>query len=201
MNGSTILGGLICFSLSGVIAAELLTDIRSAKPLVASAPVATANSPESEPPAAPGNRAALAQTIEERPLFSPGRKPVAASMPARQVDTTVKPFGRRLTGIVVEPQMRAAVFAGEGARPVAVKEGEPIDGWFLETVTSVSVTMRSAGTVQVIALIKSKTPINEPGTKPATPSFISPVLQVPPPSMAAGEPVSRLRPSSIVPAR
>jgi hypothetical protein len=177
MTRLTGLGVLVCLLLVGLIAAQLMVDIRPKEPLVESRPQASVTLPEAGPSISGGGNS-VTSVIEARPLFSASRRPVAKSQPTFSVNMEVKPFHRRLSGVVIEPSMRAAMFAGDDkGRGILVKEGEPIEGWFLETVTPVGVTLRAAGASQVIELAKTKNDTEgRAAAKPVVPSFISPSL-------------------------
>jgi len=179
----TMSGLLLCGVLAGVVASELLTEVQDSDAPQARGVQARVATPETGAVKQSGGKAAVS-IIQARPVFSPNRSPVAKSQPALFVNMAVKPFNRRLSGVVIEPSMRAAMFAGEGkSRGVIVKEGELIEGWFLERVTPVNVTLRAAGASQVIELIKTKHGKDSQSSKTAQttidsqmPSFISPLL-------------------------
>jgi hypothetical protein len=77
----------------------------------------------------------LAATISERPLFTPGRRrfvPVPVVVPA--VESVAHEITARLTGVMIEPANREALFAPDGGKPFAAKLGDQVEGW---TITSI----------------------------------------------------------------
>ena len=80
---------------------------------------------------------ALTAEALARPLFSPTRRPPSSDGPA-----SAELADKRLAGIVISPQQRLAIFAVKGAKPLMLKEGAAIDGWQIETITSVDVSLR-----------------------------------------------------------
>jgi hypothetical protein len=86
------------------------------------------------PQDAPGKLIAVAMA---RPLFSPTRRPPRAAGPVAEDFT-----GKRLAGIVILPGYRLAIFAVNGAKPLALTEGETVNGWQIETITPRDISLR-----------------------------------------------------------
>ena len=86
-------------------------------------------------PAAPLDT--LLATTLARPLFDATRRPPQSS--GGSVSTITD---KRLAGIVIEPGQRLAIFAVEGAKPLALSEGETVDGWRIESITPREVSLR-----------------------------------------------------------
>lgn len=72
-----------------------------------------------------------------RPLFSPDRRP-SVSPQSTAAD------GKRLAGIVIEPDRRLAIFAAAGGKPLTVGEGDSVDGWRIESITESEVSLVGA---------------------------------------------------------
>lgn len=176
MMRGVALPGSLCGVLAAVIAWQLAADLETSGRAVVS-PGTRLDIAESASPAAAPDYAAALQIIESRPLFSPDRRPVQRTLISRPVAAHVKPFARKLTGVVLDGNLRAAFFAGEdGKRSVMVRQGEPIEGWFLESVTSSGVELRTAGASQRLELNRTKQTDGKTTAKPVIPSFISPAL-------------------------
>src|SRR6266478_5215132 len=67
-----------------------------------------------------------------RPLFSATRRPAERAVPDRPADPELTNV--RLTGIVIEPDRRTAIFAVQGAKPPVRSEGETVNGWRLDSI-------------------------------------------------------------------
>jgi len=91
------------------------------------------------------HRAVWLQAVLARPLFEPSRRPpaeghsVAAGAPGLP----------RLSGVIVTPTGRQAIFAGSG-KPVIVAEGATLDGFTVRSITAGEVTVIGANGVQVL---------------------------------------------------
>ena len=98
-----------------------------------------------------------------RPLFSRDRKPtpVVAKADGGPALSAVP----RLTGIVIGPLGRTAIFAGaEGAKPIAVDEGGTIGPFTVRTVSPDRVTVAGPDGEQEVGLI---------GSRPAHPAIVA----------------------------
>jgi len=80
----------------------------------------------------------LVATTLSRPLFSSTRRP---RDPAIASQTGDPEFQLRLSGIVIEPERRIAIFAKTGAKPLVRSEGETLDEWRLDSITPREVTL------------------------------------------------------------
>lgn len=82
---------------------------------------------------------AWVSTILARPLLSPDRRPpsVASAAAGAGVSDSLP----RLSGVLVGPFGRSAIFAADGAKPIVVGEGGRINAW--------TVRLIEAGEVQV----------------------------------------------------
>jgi hypothetical protein len=87
----------------------------------------------------------LVATTLSRPLFSATRRPAERAVPDRPADPELTNV--RLTGIVVEPDRRTAIFAVQGAKPLVRSEGETVNDWHLDSIAPHEVTVTGpAGT-------------------------------------------------------
>jgi len=136
-------------------------------------PVSIASSSEPVPPSTrpepPGRYNELLATILARPLFSSTRRP-----PPRGGDNAMGDSGladTRLTGIVVVPGHRIAIFAPLGAKALVVSEGETVSGWRVERINPREVSLSGPS-----------------GTKTLQPKFDPNLTPPPSPTVGAGNP-------------
>ena len=80
----------------------------------------------------------LVATTLSRPLFSSTRRPRDRAIASQTGDPE---FQLRLSGIVIEPERRIAIFAKTGAKPLVRSEGETLDEWRLDSITPREVTL------------------------------------------------------------
>jgi hypothetical protein len=103
----------------------------------------------SPPPAAPAASPASAPAVDRerewvatvlaRPLFSPDRRP----SPEAAAVATAGPNGLpRLTGTLVAPFERSAIFAAAGRDPIVVHEGARIDAYTVMSIEAGQVRLR-----------------------------------------------------------
>ena len=86
-------------------------------------------------------------TILDRPLFSPSRRPP----PTVAGSGTSDPGFPRLTGIVILPQQREAIFAVPGkTHPVVVREGSRLNGVLIKSIDPGSVVVVDAAGARII---------------------------------------------------
>jgi type II secretory pathway component PulC len=89
---------------------------------------------------------AMVAEIIKRPLFTSGREP-----PQMKVVKAEPPrLQGRLAGVMMQADLREALFSRPGARPVTVKEGEMIDGWTVQKIETDRVLLTSAFGEQVV---------------------------------------------------
>jgi hypothetical protein len=88
-------------------------------------------------------------TILTRPLLSPDRRPprgaVAAVPGERPADALP-----RLSGVLVGPFGRSAIFATDGARPIVVGEGGRVDAWTVRRIEVEGVEVAGPGGVRTV---------------------------------------------------
>jgi hypothetical protein len=82
---------------------------------------------------------ALLATILARPLFSSTRRPPPPGGHDQAADSELA--DTRLTGIVIAPGHRIAIFAPAGTKAVTVNEGELVSGWRVERITARQVSL------------------------------------------------------------
>ncbi len=136
----TLMLYVLSLGLAVTVAAELTVD----GPRLATAP---------EPPAltsgvkAEPTRAVdlerLAAAIRERPLFTPGRRRLAPAAVVPAEESTVHEITARLTGLMIEPGSREALFASDGRKPFAARPGDQIEGWTVTSIEADGVTLNS----------------------------------------------------------
>jgi hypothetical protein len=95
-------------------------------------------------PRAPAPEAVdLMATTLAAPLFNATRRPPEQAGASTPTDLP----NLRLTGVVVEPDRRIAIFAVAGAKPIVRAQGEAIDDWRLDSVSLQTVSLSGpAGT-------------------------------------------------------
>lgn len=132
------------------------------------ADAAAAGAPlRASPPAATGQPAppdvdALIAGILARPLFSPSRQPPDTTAREQSAKTEREPLQLpgRLEGTAILPGEREALFAQAGGKPLAVKEGQDIDGWTVASIAADRVVLKSADGEQIV------TPAHDAAAKP-----------------------------------
>lgn len=161
-------------SLAGcaLFGAILFAEIRAPSPDAAAAvalPPSRATAAAPRPSAAPQLDKLVATTLA-RPLFSATRRPPAAEDKNSGDDDL---GNMRLTGIVVAPDHRFAIFAVTGAKPLAVSEGSDVSGWRVDGITQREVSLSGPGGVKTLqpkpdsALVRSSA---RPPTGPPAPT-------------------------------
>ncbi len=88
----------------------------------------------------------LAAQILKRPLFTRGREPPELRIPKKEPPK----LQGRLAGLMMRPDVREALFTRPGGRPVAVKEGDTIDGWKIASIQFDRVLLTSEFGEQVV---------------------------------------------------
>jgi hypothetical protein len=92
---------------------------------------------------------AMATEILKRPLFSEGRLPPQPKILKAAAPEPPKLQGR-LAGVMLQPDLKQALFTRPGGKPMAVKEGDVIDGWTVGKIEIDSVTLTSAFGQQIV---------------------------------------------------
>jgi hypothetical protein len=133
-----------------------------------SSPVAAAHPPASAGAtpsvAVPDHTGAWMATILARPLLSPDRRPpreAVAAAPGEPLSDGLP----RLSGVLVGPFGRRAIFATDGAKPVVVGEGGRVNAWTVRRIEIDEVQV--AGPSGVRSVRPSFSPPTTPPTPPA----------------------------------
>jgi hypothetical protein len=93
--------------------------------------------------AAPDHTGEWIAAVLARPVFSPDRRP--AAVVASAVGVALPQGLPRLSGVLVGPFGRRAIFAVEGRRPLVVDEGGRIDAWTVRTIGEDAVEVSGPG--------------------------------------------------------
>ena len=95
------------------------------------------------PGAAPDHTSEWIAAILARPVFSPDRRPPAeiASTPGVRLPEGLP----RLSGVLVGPFGRSAIFAADGRKPLVVDVGGRIDAWTVRTIDVDTVQVSGPG--------------------------------------------------------
>jgi hypothetical protein len=79
----------------------------------------------------------LVSAILARPLFNATRRPP----PTTEISSNFELGGARLTGIVIAPGERLAIFDIKGSKPVVLNEGETVSGWRVDSIAPSEVSL------------------------------------------------------------
>lgn len=142
----------LAWELDGVALPARPTAARS---LSAPAPATPASVPDHTPE--------WVATILARPLFNPDRRPAAQVVTARGAHM---PDGLpRLSGIMVGPFGRSAIFIPEGRKPLVVNEGGRIDAWTIQAIEVGEVRISGPGGTRTLqpTFLTSPAPARPPG--------------------------------------
>lgn len=135
---------VIVAGLASIIAWEIgnapTADVASPHPSVA---VAGARVPASEA----DRTGDWVATVLARPLFSPDRRP---AVDTATVAGTSLPGLPRLSGILVGPFGRQAIFAASGRKPIVVEEGAKIDAYTVKSIDATQVRLLGPNGMQVL---------------------------------------------------
>jgi hypothetical protein len=111
----------------------------------------------------------LVQTTLAQPLFSPTRRPPDQPTGDRASEPQLPNL--RLSGIVIEPEHRLAIFAVPGSKPLARAEGETINEWRLDSIGPNQVSLSGPTGITTLEpksdpnLVRQK-PVAQPAPKP-----------------------------------
>ena len=170
----TIVLGTVCLALGALLAVELTAGARPAASFVVASPKPADPQTPEVARMAPDHRGAI-RTIVGRPLFTVSRRPAPESRPAARMAAAPTVFPRQLTGVVLDPTVQAAIFAGaDKGKGTVVHIGETIEGWTLEAVTPSNVTVRAGHATQVVELPKSRGSSKAAASQRTPPAFTAP---------------------------
>jgi hypothetical protein len=167
MSRPILLLACLAAALSLALALELLAGPEQPADVAAApAPPPAAATPATPPPAGDDAEDALGelvQTVLARPLFSPGRRP-APPMAAAASDAPAAAAGQedlpRLSGVIVAPGGRRAIFAPAEGHPLVVPEGASIGRFVVHSIAPGQVTLSDTERQHVLR------PSHAKGTKP-----------------------------------
>jgi hypothetical protein len=135
----------------------------------------------------------LTATILARPLFSPTRRPPEAP----GTDHSEAPLSdMRLTGILITPDQRLAIFAPAGGKSLVRSEGDMISDWRIESIANQSVSL--SGPTGATTLEPKGDPNLVRVQQPAAQQAMAPPAQ--PAAPAAPSATSRMMPAANAPA-
>jgi hypothetical protein len=100
--------------------------------------------------------AELLATARERPLFSATRRP------PQQAEGNSELADSRLTGIIVEPNRRLAIFAIPDSKPMELMEGEMLSGWQIENIGTREVSLSGPTGIKTLHLRVDPNPVASP---------------------------------------
>jgi len=131
-----------CAAFAGLIAAEIIAaDRADGGATINRARVEAAVPPQKQSPA----RGELIATALSQPLFSPSRRPTD-NIAAPVSDLS----GLRLTGIVIKPDRRIAIFTSADGKTIERAEGETFDAWLLERISPLEVSLSGPTGMQTL---------------------------------------------------
>ncbi len=139
---------LAAAALGGTVALELGRRLPDSDLMVpATAPLPAPAAPASAPAAEADDAGRRVAEVLARPLFSPGRRPAAqAAKPAAA--TAPLP---RMTGVIVTPAGRRAIFANGAGKAVVVMEGGRIGAYAVQSIEAGRVTLAGPDGQRVVA--------------------------------------------------
>jgi len=186
---------LAAAALGGIIALELGRRLPDSDLVVpATAPLSAPAAPVSTPAADADNAGRRVVEVLARPLFSPGRRPAAQAAAAPPAAVAPLP---RMTGVIVTPAGRRAIFANGTGKPVVVMEGERIGVYSVQSIEAGRVTLAGPDGQRVVApAFDLKPAARAAGPAPGLPGLPGlqglaglPGLDGPPPTLAVPGPM------------
>ncbi len=140
---------LAAAALGGIIALELEWRLPDSDLVVsATAPLPAPAAPVSTPAADADNAGRRVVEVLARPLFSPGRRPAAQAAAAPPAAVAPLP---RMTGVIVTPAGRRAIFVNGAGKPTVVTEGERIGAYAVQSIEAGRVTLAGPDGQRVVA--------------------------------------------------
>lgn len=139
---------LAAAALGGTIALELGWRLPDSDLMVpATAPLPAPAAPASTPAADADDAGRRVAEVLARPLFSPGRRP-AAQVAGPAAAAAALP---RMTGVIVMPAGRRAIFANGAGKAVVVMEGGRIGAYAVQSIEAGRVTLAGPDGKRVVA--------------------------------------------------
>jgi hypothetical protein len=133
----------------------------------------------------------LVATALELPLFSATRQPLERSKADRQVRQEMPDV--RLTGILIEPARRFAIFAVPKSKPLFRSEGEMVEAWRLDSIAPRQVSLSGPGGTATLEPRTDPTISRNaaPAPQPAMPGRLSATVTAKPESQQSAVPPAR----------
>lgn len=161
---------LVATALVGTVALELGQRMPDSDPTVpATAPLPAPAAPASTPAAEADSARRRVAEVLARPLFSPGRRPApqaAAALPAAAAPLP------RMTGVIVTPTGRRAIFVNATGKSIVVTEGERIGVYAVQSIQAGRVTLSGPDGQRVVSTaFASKPPAGIAGPAPGLPGL------------------------------
>jgi hypothetical protein len=113
----------------------------------------------------------LITTALAAPLFSPTRRPPETADAPDAADTGLSNV--RLTGIVIGPDRRIAIFAVTGGKPLVLAEGDALRDWRLDIISAEKVSVSGPNGTRILApkpdttLVRPPPPTQPPAQPPS----------------------------------
>ena len=114
----------------------------------ATAPLPAPAAPASTPAAGADEAGRRVAEVLARPLFDPSRRPAAQAAAGPAAATAPLP---RMTGVIVTPAGRRAIFVNGAGKPTVVTEGERIGVYAVQSIEAGRVTLAGPGGQRVVA--------------------------------------------------
>src|ERR1700724_727026 len=172
-----------CLAGSAIFAALLLVELGDTADQ-STAPPSTARTKVPAAPAAQRPRAEeLVQTTLAQPLFREPRRP--PDRPTGDKSSEPQLPNLRLSGIVIEPEHRVAIFAVPGSKPLARAAGETINEWHLDSIGLNQVSLSGPTGITTLEpksdpnLVRQKT-VAQPAPKSTPPPPVAAKAPAPP---------------------
>jgi hypothetical protein len=145
-------------------------------------------------PAVQNDRPAISQltaTVLARPLFSPTRRPPEAAA----MDHSETPLSdMRLTGILITPDQRLAIFAPAAGKPLVRSEGDMISDWRIESIANQSVSLTGPTGATTLEPKADPNLVRVTAAQPAAQQGMAPP---PPPAAPAANPSPMSAPNAV----
>jgi hypothetical protein len=173
INHSVLLPAAGCVFFGAVILLELSTAMTSPVPAAPVTPKIDRGLTMSRDVSADPKQ--LVSVILTRPLFNSTRRPPQTT----EISSNFELGGARLTGIVIGPGERLAIFDIKGSKPVVLNEGEIVSGWRVDSIAPSEVSL--VGPAGVKTLQPKLDPAHTATTPSAPPASATRLQPAPPP--------------------
>ncbi len=126
-----------------------------------------------------------AKSLLARPLFSPARRP--ADGVVQDAPSPASPLPR-LSGVIVTPAERWAIFVSSGGTPAALREGDRLNGFVVQGIRPGQVSLRNTYDVRLVVPTHGQAEPVQASAPVGLPGF---PLQPPRPALGTPRPPSR----------